>query len=63
MLFKKKCLCIRNLLPMHEIFIEKPIIFENILHCVTTQDLNHSGHERGMMKEAKQIHLPALHDS
>ena len=40
------------------------VIFENILHHITKQDPNHSGHERHMIKETKKVwHLPDLFDS
>ena len=40
------------------------VIFENILHRVTKQDMNHYGHKRSMIKETKKVlHLPVLLDS
>ena len=40
------------------------VFFKNILHSVTNQDVDHSGHERGMIRETKKVgHLPALLDS
>ena len=39
------------------------IIFKDILLCVAKQDLNHSGHEKGMIKETKIVRqIPAALD-
>ena len=40
------------------------VIFENILHRVTKQDMNHYGHEGSMINEIKKVlDQPALCDS